>query len=263
MGRNDIEGNCQKIIPELFSFVSAFVDDVKLAGTLLWQSLEGGLMAGAETLMGRGGVGEMKIVFFRQLYLLLERDQEGPLSGGGLRGFSGLVLPEGVALYLRHQTAFSLEEIGDIMGQDRPSLFSLLHSGRDKMGLSPCPTPSQGECLYGRQVSALIDGDTDKGHHQFLKRHLTHCPSCRDFYKMCADSEKAIRASIPRNPIPRYLQRQWEESLSPLLRDIFPQKESPSPSGAEILRDFFRALGNKWFLGALLLTGLFLLVVLP
>ena len=257
MDREALEASCQRLIPELFSFVSVGAEDIKRGAAILWQSLEGTLVAGGEALWKTNpGVG-LKMAAFRQLYLLLEREEGGPHSQTS--PLSALALPERAALYLRHRTAFSLEEMGDILGQDRPGLFSLLHSAQEKMGLSPHPSLGEAHCLHHRQVSALVDSDAREGPHGFLRHHLRACPPCRNFYNRCVLSQENVAAQVPKNPIPRHLQHQWEESLPPLLNHILPKEMPSRPPPGQLLGDFFRALFGPWALGAILLLSLLVL----
>ncbi len=67
------------------------------------------------------------------------------------RGFYSLSLSEKAALYLRHQTAFSLEDIAVISGQSKLDVVNHLNLGRQKLalGLVPGPTANKGRTYEG------------------------------------------------------------------------------------------------------------------
>ena len=239
----NLERACQELVPELFSFARIFTDSDAECENLIWKSLEGvgiekkALLENLTRTIEPPCLEEYRVSLLAHLYLLAGRHKLRQVDSL----FHTLEHRQRAALYLHHRTSFPLETIADIIDGDKSSVMASLHGAREKMGLSSCfPLGEKRTCLFLRQISALVDSDSER--YPFLVKHIRGCDLCRNYYRERRKSIEALTNEVPKHHIPRDLQRNFEARMGSFLRETLPSplKKERSP----FMRDLFGAFST-------------------
>lgn len=206
-----------------------------------------------------------RLELMQQLWEVLKREKkfEGP-------GFHALGISERVALYLRARTPLELEDIAGLLQISNADTVALLERARRELLEREAPgllvESEKSNCRHSMKAEALAALDVDRFGDDFLVRHMQTCPTCTDSYSVAKKKRDAWLAFIPEGAIPRIMQRDFEERLPKMLKEILPENKKSMKSkarkvgqgSAAISADLLRTLVNPSFVftvaGVVILT---------
>lgn len=169
-----------------------------------------------------------RLQLMEQLWQVLKREK--CMSGSG---FNALGLTERVALYLRARTPLELEEIASLLQLSTSDTVALLERARRDLLEREAPglllEPSKLDCRHSNKAEALAALDVERFEDDFLIRHMKECQQCTERYSEAKKRRDAWLAFIPEGTIPRQMQREFEQQLPSMLKQVLP-KNSKSAS---------------------------------
>ena len=222
--------------PKLFSFAHALLPDVLQAQQLVIDSIALLVTERKEwveetaKIMAAQAVATRSTLIQRYLYrhiFLIGRTRAKQLMTKAppeYARFYNLPITSRAVLFLHHQTAWSIDDIDDILSLERPVLFAHLQQARQQLleqGLSwrgevPFERPrpyvasaksspaaqftASARCLETRKLLPYLDAQRDPAWRQqyaSLTNHIVHCPQCQQELQALEKMLAGVEDQIP------------------------------------------------------------------
>lgn len=163
-----------------------------------------------------------RMELMEQLWEVLRREKSHDSVG-----FYALGVTERVALFLRARTSLELEDIARLLQLSNSDTVALLERARrdllDRNAPGLLEEPQGYSCRHGLRAEALAALDVERFNDDFLVRHMRECQECTNRFSEARKRRDAWLAFIPEGKIPREVQRDFENRLPQILKEIMPQ----------------------------------------
>tara|TARA_R110002049_G_scaffold280028_1_gene459267 strand:+ start:404 stop:1264 length:861 start_codon:yes stop_codon:yes gene_type:complete len=168
-----------------------------------------------------------RLELMEQLWEVLKREK---VSASNASGFYGLGVSERIALFLRARTPLDLEDIARLLQISNADTVALLERARRELLEREAPgllaESDTSKCRHSMKAEALAALDVDRFSDDFLVRHMESCQTCTESYSAAKKKRDAWLAFIPEGTIPREMQREFEERLPKMLKEVLPENRN-------------------------------------
>ncbi len=211
-----------------------------------------------------------RLELMEQLWEVLKREKDHSQSASG---FYALGMSERIALFLRARTPLDLEDIARLLQISNADAVALLERARRELLEREAPgllvESEKSDCRHSMKAEALAALDVDRFSDDFLVRHMQSCQTCTESYSSAKKKRHAWLAFIPEGTIPREMQREFEDRLPKMLKQVLPEnKKSMKYNARKVGRgstavglDLFRTMIKPGFVftvaGVVILTWAF------